>query len=92
MAHQVTPVPGLLILSPIPVELGEADESLSDDLPPTVVFVHFDDRSVPYFRGVLQLTGTLSVGARDEADGHVSQVQLNVNPMQLPVSESPTQP
>ena len=92
MVRQELPVPGLLILSPVPVELGDADESLSDDLPPTVVFVHFDDRSVPHSRGVLQLTGTLSVGARNEADGHVSQVQLNVDPDQLPVNQPADQP
>lgn len=71
-----------LILSPLPVELGDQDESLSDDLPPSAVFVHLtgaDERALPYLPGLLKLTGTLEIGARDEADGRVSSIRLRLD-------------
>jgi hypothetical protein len=99
VVRQAERTPGLLILSPLPVELGDADESLSDDLPPAVVFVHFD-ASAPDVAGLVQVTGTLDLGARDEADGHVSQVRLQlsavqaaaIEPIPVPVTASVTAP
>ena len=79
MAKQETPLAGLFILSPLPVLMGDADDSLADDLPASAVFVHVDaagEAPVPYFSGLLRLTGTLQLGAFDEADGHVSAVRL----------------
>ena len=80
MARQSTPVPGLLVLSPLPVELGDEDESLSDDLPVTATFVHLAagqaQVAVPYLPGLLQFTGILQVGPSGEADGHVSSFRL----------------
>jgi hypothetical protein len=92
MAHQELPTPGVFILSPLPVELGDADESLSDDLPPAVVFVHFDGPAHPYVAGLLQLTGTLHVGPHDEADGHVSQVRAHLDASQLAAAVAPLSP
>lgn len=80
VAHQESPTAGVFILSPLPVELGDADEGLADDLPPAVVFVHAGDRSSPYIAGVVQVTGTLEVGPQNEADGRVSQVRLVLYP------------
>ncbi len=81
VVRQAEPTPGLLILSPLPVELGDADESLSDDLPPAVVFAHYDGVSLDV-SGVVQVTGTLELGPYEEADGHVSQVRLHLSPIQ----------
>src|SRR5262245_11529790 len=39
MAQQEAPVAGLFHLTPLPVALGEEDESLADSLPPSTVFV-----------------------------------------------------
>lgn len=80
VARQESPTAGVFILSPLPVELGDADEGLADDLPPAVVFVHSGDRPAPYVRGVVQVTGTLEVGPQNEADGRVSQVRLFLDP------------
>lgn len=81
MARQEVPVPGLFILSPLPVLMGDADDSLADDLPASAVFVHVDGGvALPHVDGLLRLTGTLSVGALDEADGHVSAVRLQLDP------------
>lgn len=92
MVHQDAPSPGLFILSPLPVALGDADESLSDDLPPAVVFVHFDGPAQPYVAGLLQVTGMLSVGAHDERDGHVSQVRLRLDAAQFAAAIVPLSP
>lgn len=82
VVQQAEPTPGVLILSPVPVQLGDADESLSDDLPPTVVFVHYDGAAMAGVSGLVQVVGTLSVGPSEEADGHVSQVRLSLSPSQ----------
>lgn len=80
MAAASLPMPGRLILAPIPVELGDEDEHLADDLPPQAVFVHLQGPAatqvVPNYQGLLALTGRLELGAREEPDGHVSSVRL----------------
>lgn len=83
MAHHETPMADTFILSPVPVTLGDEDESLADDLPVSVIFVHSAQskgRPIPFFPGLLRLTGTLSVGPHEEADGHVSTVRLQLDP------------
>jgi hypothetical protein len=83
MAHQETPMTGVFVLSPLPVEMGDEDESLADDLPPSVVFVHLAGHSgkpVSYVPGIVQVSGVLSLGPVDESDGHVSHVRLLVDP------------
>lgn len=75
--------PGTLILTPLPVSNGHEDESLADDLPASAVFVHLSGpgttKVVRSLRGLIQLTGTLQVGAADEADGRVSAIRLRVD-------------
>ena len=69
------------ILAPLPLKLGDEDESLADDLPSGVVFIHFaaeGNRSFRHVPGLLELTGMLSVGNFTEADGRVSTVQLTL--------------
>ena len=83
MAKQEEPTAGLFILSPLPVFLGHEDESLADDLPPAVIFVHSDagrDRVIPYVPGLIKVTGVLTVGNQEEADGRVSLVRLQLDP------------
>jgi hypothetical protein len=79
MVREENPAAGCFMLSPLPVTLGDEDESLSDDLPPSTVFVHLAntrDRNAPYIPGLIHLSGTLEVGAKDEAEGRVSAVRL----------------
>jgi hypothetical protein len=83
MVREETPTAGRFLFAPLPVALGDEDESLSDDLPPTTVSVHLTgakDKSAPYIGGLIQLVGTLEVGARDEADARVSAVRLVLDP------------
>lgn len=83
MAGQEESAKGVIILTPMPVSLGDEDESLSDDLPGNSVFVHltprYADKPVPNMQGLLQLTGTLQLGPQDEADGHVSAIRLTLD-------------
>ena len=82
MARQETPTSEFFILSPLPVSLSDEDESLADDLPASVVFVHVDlpdDRPLPYSPGLLQVTGRLEIGAVEESDGHVSSIRLQLD-------------
>ncbi len=83
MARQTPPTPGMLVLSPLPVDLGDEDESLSDDLPVTATFVHLEAGqagvTLRYLPGLLQFTGTLNVGLAEEADGHVSAFRLRLD-------------
>ncbi len=83
MARQENPTPGFFVLSPLPVTLGDEDESLADDLPASVIYVHAaasEGRPLPYYSGLLRLTGTLSLGAFEESDGRVSSVRMQLDP------------
>ncbi len=75
--------PGVFMFAPLPVRIGHDDEGLADDLPPSTVFVHLPtaaDILVPHLPGLLQLSGTLSVGAKAESDsGRISTVRLLVD-------------
>ncbi len=78
MAALADAPPGLLILSAVPVRLGDEDESFADDLPPAAVYVHLVDTDVvvPLHRQLLTLTGRLQIGPLAEADGRLSFVRL----------------
>lgn len=83
MAKEENPTAGLFILSPLPVNLGDEDESFADDLPASAVYVHLDSNSnsvVPYLPGLVKLTGILQVGFAQETDGRVSTVRLMLDP------------
>jgi hypothetical protein len=79
-ANAEAPTPGMFILSPLPVALGDEDEKLVDDLPPTAVFVRlsakYASKAVPNLAGLVVLEGRLELGAQEEADGHVSTTRL----------------
>ena len=91
MARQEKPAAGMFILAPLPVSLGDEDESLSDDLPASSIFVHVAGAAsampVTYFSGLLRLTGTLRLGPHEESDGHVSTVRLELDPAQAQALE-----
>jgi len=84
MARQEQPSAGLVIVAPLPVVLGDEDESFSDDLPASALYVHLADtdreRKVPWMPGLLSFTGVLQLGAMSEADGRMSFVRLQLDP------------
>jgi hypothetical protein len=78
-----SPVTGLLVLAPLPVAMGEEDESYADDLPASAVHVHLADAQralrLPHMPGLMALTGTLQLGAGAEPDGRRSMVRLQLD-------------
>lgn len=80
MARQSEATAGVFILAPLPVTMGDEDESYADDLPAAAVYVHLagrDAEAAPAWRpGLLAVSGTLQVGAADEPDGRKSMVRL----------------
>jgi hypothetical protein len=79
MARQEQPVPGMFLFNAIPVRLNEEHYGLADDLPAATLFVSMPmnrDQVVPHTPGLMLLTGTLSVGNREEADGRISTARL----------------
>lgn len=91
MAHQdgETAVPGLFILAPLPVTLGDEDESFADDLPASVLYVHLTAPQhqgyVQHMPGLLAVRGRLELGPQPEIDGRISfvRMQLEGEPVQL---------
>ena len=83
MVRQEAPTPGKLLLAPLPVQLCEHDSEFADDLPPSTVHVFVPGchgQPVPYTPKLLLLTGAMSVGNREEADGRISFVRLALDP------------
>jgi hypothetical protein len=71
---------GPLIVAPLPVVLGDEDESLADDLPPSVAYLHpVDGRleaAIAGCIGIVHVAGRLEIGRAAEADGRSSFVRL----------------
>jgi hypothetical protein len=84
MVQQERPVLGHFMLTPRPVRMSEHSDGDADDLPAAWAMVYLDpgqqDFAVPYQRGLLELSGVLSVGRMEEADGRVSWVRLQLQP------------
>ena len=83
MVRQEEATPGKFLFAPLPVQVCEQDSEFADDLPPSTVHVFVPacrDQPVPYTPTLLLLTGTLSVGNREEADGRISLVRLALDP------------
>jgi hypothetical protein len=76
-------LPGVILLTPLPVTLGDEDERFADDLPVTTVYVHLDaappSPALAYLPGLLALTGRLELGSQAEADGRRSSVRLRLD-------------
>jgi hypothetical protein len=85
MARQDEPNAGLMILAPLPVVLGDEDEAYADDLPASALYVHLAEadraHSVHWMPGLLSVSGVLQVGATREADGRMSFVRLQLDPV-----------
>ena len=80
MVQQEVPHLGRFMLSPRPVQMSEHADGEADDLPAALVTVYLDDEQkdwlVPYTRGLIAISGQLSVGRLEENDGRVSWVRL----------------
>ncbi|MGH8554193.1 MAG: hypothetical protein ACREUD_01235 [Gammaproteobacteria bacterium] len=80
MVKEEEPLPGLFMLTPLPVAMAELADGPSDYLPPATLFVHlaggYEDKIVAYRPGTWAMSGTLSLGARQEPNGRVSYVRL----------------
>ncbi len=84
MANQESFTPGMFILSPLPVHMGDEDDKFADDMPANSIFVHLDDASkvVHFIPGLIVLTGVLNVGNKHEADDRISFVRLTLDSAQ----------
>jgi hypothetical protein len=83
MAKEENPTSGMFILSPLPVNMGDEDESFADDLPASAVFVHLEsarNEFASYLPGLIKLTGVLKFGTQQEPDGRVSVIRLMLDP------------
>jgi len=83
MVEQHQGPPGKFLFCATPVQLHDHDSAHADDLPPAVIHVTVPTcvgREVPYAPGPMLLTGVLSIGHRDEADGRMSLVRLDLDP------------
>jgi hypothetical protein len=83
MVRQSEPVPWAFLLAPVPVTLHEKEYGLAEDMPATLVHVTTRRDAtpiVPHTPGPLLLTGTLSIGNREEAGGRISSVRLALDP------------
>jgi hypothetical protein len=71
---------GSFLLTPVPVQLHDHDSALADDLPCATARVMVPGhRPVLYTPQFLLLTGTLSLGNREEPDGRISLVRLTLD-------------
>lgn len=75
---------GQFLLTPRPVRMSQHADGEADDLPPATLFVRLDanqqDWAVAHARGLVEVTGTLDVGRREELDGRVSWFRLQLTP------------
>lgn len=80
MVKEEEPMPGLFLLTPVPVNIPEKEDGPSDDLPGSTLFVHMPpadaDKVLAYRPGLWELDGTLELGAKEEANGRVSYTRL----------------
>jgi len=83
MAQQENPHPGFFLLTPVPVSVDEASDGRAYDLMPATLFVHLPpaqaNKVASHQPGLLVLTGTLSVGNREQVDGRISMVRLQLD-------------
>ena len=83
MVQQENPLPGRFMLTPRPVQMSEHADGDADDLPPATVTIYLDpsqsDWKLPHVRGLIVVSGALSVGRFEESDGRVSWVRLQLD-------------
>jgi hypothetical protein len=82
MVQQERPAQGHFMLTPRPVRMSEHADGDADDLPAAWAMVYLDESqkefAIPYQRGLMEVSGKLSVGRLEEADGRVSWVRLQL--------------
>jgi hypothetical protein len=87
MVRQSTPMPWKILLAPMPTTVCEREYGFADDLPASVVHVTLPKTPsplAPFTPGPLLLTGTLHLGNREEVDGRVSAVRLDLDRPAVP--------
>ena len=83
MVRQMQPTPWTFLLTSLPLSLHEREYGYCDDLPAGTLLVSVPRHLppvLPYERGMLSVTGKLSLGNREEPDGRISTARLNVEP------------
>jgi hypothetical protein len=83
MIEQSDPAPRCFLFSPRPIKMHEREYGLADELPASTMHVFTDasgPETVPFTPGPLLLTGTLDIGNRQEPNGRVSLVRLQLDP------------
>ena len=82
MVANEQPQPGRLLLTPRPLSMSEHADGDADDLPPSTVLVLLPPAQatelVAHQDGLIEFTGTLSVGRTEAGDGRVSWVRLQL--------------
>jgi hypothetical protein len=84
MVQQENPVPGRFMLAPRPVQMSEQADGDASNLPPATVLVYLDasqqEWAVPHVRGLVAVSGTLSVSRHEQRDDSTSTVHLQLDP------------
>lgn len=80
-----------LLLSPLPLMVGDEDEGLADDVPPTAVAVRSaSKRALPKASGLVEVVGVLEFGARQDAvSGRVSAIHIVAEPQAVKPVRTP---
>jgi hypothetical protein len=80
MVKEEEPLPGIFMVTSLPVNIPEKEDGPSDDLPGATVFVHMPsedaEKTLAYREGLWDLVGTLQLGPKEESNGRVSYVRL----------------
>lgn len=82
MALRSQMVSGQFIMTPMPIVLHDAEMGPCDDLPPTAVWVHVPGMGAmvtPHEQGLIEVSGVVSLGPREEADGRVSSIRIELD-------------
>lgn len=85
MVQQEQPGAGVFVLSPLPLTLGDADEGLADEMPPTALLVQLPENtrfSPAHMPGLIQVTGRLHVGRveNDAIPGRTFPARVELDP------------
>lgn len=82
MVQQDIPAPGRFMVAPRPLQMSEHADGEADELSLSTVLVYLDpeqrDWAVPYVRGLVTVSGRLSVCRVEEQNGRVSWVRLQL--------------
>lgn len=75
---------GGFIIAPFPLSIGDDDESLSDDLPASALYVRSEDQTgasdAAAAPQLIVVTGVLRVGAVRAGDGRLLPAQIDARP------------